>query len=95
MTARRVPMRMCIACRTSRPKAELLRVVRTPSGAIEVDATGRAAGRGAYVCRRAECVELVGRKDVMRRALGQPLPQQATEQMRDAVGEIESGSASS
>jgi len=92
MAARSVPMRRCVACRTSRPKAELLRVVRTPSGAIEIDATGRAAGRGAYVCKRPECVDLVGRKDVMRRALGQSLPQQASAQMRDAIsGEPGSG----
>jgi predicted RNA-binding protein YlxR (DUF448 family) len=93
MAARRMPMRRCIACRASRPKAELVRVVRTPSGAIEIDITGRTPGRGAYVCRRAECMDVAGRRDVIRRALGQPLPQEALEQMRNAAGGAEPGSA--
>ena len=48
---RRVPSRTCVACRTVRPKRELMRVVRTPAGEIILDASGRAPGRGAYVCR--------------------------------------------
>jgi len=79
MPSRHVPIRSCAACRTARPKAELIRVVRTPEGMIEVDPSGRAAGRGAYVCRRPECAQAAVRKDAMRRALGRPLPPGAAE----------------
>ena len=48
---RRTPDRTCVACRTVRPKRDLQRIVRTPTGEIVADETGRAAGRGAYVCR--------------------------------------------
>ncbi len=52
-----VPERTCIACREKRPKWELVRVVRTPQGGLEIDPRGKKAGRGAYLCRRQECWE--------------------------------------
>ncbi|HUT74855.1 MAG TPA: YlxR family protein [Armatimonadota bacterium] len=83
---RHVPLRRCVACRTVQPKSELMRVVRTPEGEIGVDPTGKAAGRGAYVCRRRECVDAAVRKQALPRALGQPLPVQAAQQMMQAAG---------
>ena len=52
---RPTPTRSCIACRTARPKRDLLRVVRAPDGTVAIDPTGRAPGRGAYLCRDASC----------------------------------------
>lgn len=52
-----IPMRTCIACRESKPKRELLRVVRTPGEQVQLDATGKKAGRGAYLCARLSCWE--------------------------------------
>ncbi|HZB03097.1 MAG TPA: YlxR family protein [Actinomycetota bacterium] len=63
------PERSCAVCRTRRPKEELIRIVRSPSGRIGVDGSGRAPGRGAYVCRRTGCVRAIGRKGVVARAL--------------------------
>ncbi|MGH2478144.1 MAG: RNase P modulator RnpM [Ktedonobacteraceae bacterium] len=51
------PMRTCIACRESKPKRELLRIVRTPDGHVLLDATGKKAGRGAYLCAKLSCWE--------------------------------------
>ena len=55
--ARHVPMRTCIACRESKPKRELLRVVRTPEGSVQLDPSGKKAGRGAYICAKLTCWE--------------------------------------
>jgi predicted RNA-binding protein YlxR (DUF448 family) len=52
-----VPLRSCISCRETKPKRELLRVVRTPDGHVLVDATGKKSGRGAYLCARLSCWE--------------------------------------
>ncbi len=52
---KRVPGRMCLACRTRRPKWQLVRIVRTPEGSLEIDERGKKSGRGAYVCRSEEC----------------------------------------
>lgn len=50
-----VPVRTCIACRQERGKRELVRVVRTPDAGVQVDLTGKLAGRGAYLCRMRLC----------------------------------------
>jgi len=52
-----IPMRTCIACRESKPKRELLRIVRTPDEHVLLDATGKKAGRGAYLCAKLSCWE--------------------------------------
>lgn len=63
------PLRTCIACREKRPKRELLRVVCTPEGAVEIDVRGKRAGRGAYLCPRAECLEVAVQAQRLSRAL--------------------------
>jgi predicted RNA-binding protein YlxR (DUF448 family) len=57
-----VPLRTCIACRETKPKRELLRIVRTPEGHVLVDATGKKSGRGAYLCARLSCWETAIKK---------------------------------
>jgi len=57
MGVRKIPQRTCIACREEAGKRELVRLVRCPDGNIELDLSGRKAGRGAYVCRRRECFD--------------------------------------
>ncbi len=73
-SVRHVPTRTCVACRTSRPKRELVRIVRTPTGALVADETGRLAGRGAYVCRTAACLTIANTKGSLSRALKTPVP---------------------
>ena len=64
-----VPQRTCVGCRTTSGKREFVRVVRAPDGAVEVDPTGRANGRGAYVCEQRSCWEEALKKDRLGRAL--------------------------
>src|ERR1700686_3740771 len=52
-----IPLRTCVSCRETKPKRELLRVVRTPDGHVAIDATGKKSGRGAYLCARLSCWE--------------------------------------
>jgi len=53
---KKTPLRTCIACREISGKRGLVRVVRTPQGRVELDPTGRAAGRGAYLCPQVSCL---------------------------------------
>lgn len=55
MKVRKIPMRMCLGCQEMKPKKELVRVVRTPEGTVELDPTGKRNGRGAYICHQVEC----------------------------------------
>ncbi len=57
MKTRKIPMRCCVGCREMKPKKELVRVVASPTGDIGIDRTGKAAGRGAYICPTAACLE--------------------------------------
>jgi len=51
------PLRTCVACRQTKPKRELLRIVRTPDNHVLIDATGKKSGRGAYLCAKLSCWE--------------------------------------
>ena len=55
MMLRHVPERTCVACHEVKPKRELVRLVYSPEGVVEVDASGRKPGRGAYLCQSPEC----------------------------------------
>jgi predicted RNA-binding protein YlxR (DUF448 family) len=57
VSTRRVPQRTCVACRQIKAKRELVRLVRTPQGDIEIDTTGKKEGRGAYFCPNRTCLE--------------------------------------
>ena len=60
---KKIPMRMCIACREMKPKADMTRVVKNADGEIFPDPTGKAPGRGAYICSSEECLKkLMGKK---------------------------------
>lgn len=61
-------MRMCVGCRTMKPKRELVRIVCNKEGAISVDTGGKAAGRGAYVCREKACLERAIKTRALERA---------------------------
>ena len=70
---RRAPTRTCVACRTARDKRDLVRIVRTPSGQLNIDETGRLAGRGAYLCRDAACWTTALERGALVRALEAPV----------------------
>ncbi len=69
MKQRKIPMRMCTGCREMKPKKELIRVVRSAEGALSLDRTGKAPGRGAYVCPAAECLARARKAKTLERAL--------------------------
>jgi len=74
---RHVPLRTCLGCGTVRPKQELLRLVRDPNGEMRVDAAGQLSGRGAYVCQRRECAELLRKKNALQRGFRQKVSRDA------------------
>ena len=53
---RKIPMRQCVGCGEMKEKKSLIRVIRTPDGTILLDRTGRANGRGAYLCDDPACL---------------------------------------
>ncbi len=68
MRAKHIPIRTCVACRTSGDKRGLMRVVREAGGAVRFDPTGKASGRGAYVCASATCIDVARKQRKLERS---------------------------
>ena len=85
-TAKKKPQRTCIACRQMLDKRELCRVVRTPTGEIVLDDTGKLAGRGAYLCRNPPCLQKAFKSRALERALKQPLSEEIKEELLSKYG---------
>ena len=88
---RHIPERRCVACGQRAPKGELTRIVRTPQGAVQADATGKASGRGAYLCRAGACWEKGARKGGLERGLRVTIPPQQRELLLDYYREQVAG----
>jgi hypothetical protein len=82
---RRRRPRTCVGCGEESPKRTMLRVVRTPDGVVRLDPTGKAPGRGAYVCAREECVLRARKRDALARSLKVPVERALYESLLEAA----------
>ena len=73
---KKIPTRMCIACRLMKPKTEMTRVVKNADGEIFADPTGKAAGRGAYICGDPNCLKMLDKKKLLHKAFSTNVPQE-------------------
>ena len=84
-TIKQIEMRRCVSCREVRHKSEFLRVVKNPAGEVALDFSGKAAGRGAYICKSEKCAA----DTLKRRRLDKPLkikvPAEIYDQIRAAA----------
>ncbi|MCT4595626.1 MAG: YlxR family protein [Anaeromicrobium sp.] len=83
--AKKIPLRQCLGCMESKPKKELIRVVRSKDGQISIDKTGKLAGRGAYICDDIQCFNKLKKKRGLNRAFSQEISEEIYEQL---CGEI-------
>ncbi|MFV0412706.1 MAG: RNase P modulator RnpM [Oscillospiraceae bacterium] len=88
MVVKKVPIRRCVGCGEGKPKKELVRIVRTAEGEISFDATGRKAGRGAYLCRRPECLAAARKKKSLERAFGAAIPDEVYARLAAEILEV-------
>lgn len=68
MKERKIPLRTCIACRTEQPKGNMMRIVKNADGELYLDVTGKAAGRGAYICRSEACLKKLEKYRLLNKA---------------------------
>ena len=87
MTEKKVPERRCIGCMTSKPKAELIRIVASEAG-LHIDQSGRMPGRGAYLCRNVECARLAIKKNAFGRNLRTEVTRQQAEALAEQIAEL-------
>jgi len=91
---RHVPQRTCLGCRQVKAKRELIRIVNTPDGSIEVDITGRKSGRGTYLCPTLECWEAGLKGNRLGYALHTSFSQESREQLMKYAEEHLKGATS-
>lgn len=86
---KKIPMRTCIACRVSKPKKELIRVVKF-NDEIKLDKTGKLNGRGAYVCNDEVCIVKLKKQKLLNRAFSCQIDEEVYDKiMEDFLGEQE------
>ena len=83
---KKIPMRKCVGCGEMKEKKELIRVIKTPEDEILLDITGRANGRGAYICNNKDCLMKAGRNKGLERSLKSPIPTEVLERLEKELG---------
>ena len=78
---KKIPQRQCVGCREMKDKKSLLRVVRSPEGAVSLDFGGKKPGRGAYVCHDVACLQKARKTRALERALDIPIPAEVYDAM--------------
>lgn len=85
MKVRKIPMRTCVVTREKLPKAELIRVVRTPEGNVIIDESGKANGRGAYLKKDKEVFLKAKKNKILNRMLEVEVPDKVFEELDDLL----------
>ena len=81
----KIPMRKCVGCNEMKPKKELVRVLRTTEGTITVDTTGKANGRGAYLCKDEACLARAMKTKALERSLKQSITPEIYDRLREEL----------
>ena len=82
---RKIPLRKCVATQEQLPKKELIRVVSNKEGEVFVDSTGKMNGRGAYLKRSIEAIEIAKKKGVLKKSLNADIPDSIYEELKNYV----------
>lgn len=86
MKTRKIPLRKCLGCEEMKPKKELIRVVRTPEGTVELDPTGKRNGRGAYICPDLECFRKAAKGKRFQKSLDMELSPEVLAELERKLG---------
>ena len=78
---KKIPQRQCMGCRERTDKRNLIRVVRTPEGAVQLDFSGKLSGRGAYICPKADCLKKAQKSKALERSLEVPIPEEVYDRL--------------
>lgn len=89
MKIKKIPLRMCTGCGESKPKKELVRVVRNPDGEISLDLSGKKPGRGAYVCADLTCIKKARKAKRFERAFECAIPNEIYEELIKELEKLE------
>ena len=86
MQPKKIPIRRCVGCGEGKPKKELVRVVRSAAGEVNLDLTGRMPGRGAYLCRNTECLRKARKARRLEKEFSQAIPDEMYDRLEKELG---------
>jgi len=89
---KKVPMRTCVGCSSVKPKKELIRIVRKPTGEVQIDFKGKVSGRGAYICPNLECLNAAIKNKRIEKGLEVKISDEIYQKLRE---ELEKGEPNS
>ncbi len=87
--AKKIPLRKCTGCGEMKDKRDMLRVVKTKENEFFIDTTGKANGRGAYLCKSSECLEKSLKNKGLERSFKTRIPEAIAQQLKEAMDSIE------
>ena len=80
---KKIPMRQCVGCGEMKDKKEMMRILKTAEGPIVLDMTGKKNGRGAYLCKSAECLQKARRNKGLERSFKMSIPEEVYETLEE------------
>ena len=87
MAERKIPLRKCVGCGEMKDKRTLVRIVRSKEGAVSVDLTGKMPGRGAYICKNADCLNKARKAKRLERAFSAQIEPEIYERLEKELDE--------
>ena len=84
---KKLPERKCIGCSEVKPKNELLRIVKNKENEIFIDLTGKANGRGAYICPKEDCLEKAVKSNRLAKSFEQEISQDIYEKLKEVINQ--------
>lgn len=88
--SKKIPLRQCVGCGEMKSKKEMLRVLKQEDGSIVLDVTGKKNGRGAYVCRNAECLKKAKKTKGLDRSFKMTIPEDVYDSLTKEIEALES-----
>ena len=86
---KKLPVRLCVGCQEPHTKREMIRIVKSPEVEFSVDATGKKSGRGAYICKKAECLEAAIRQHRLEKSFKCPIDNSVYEQLKEEFAKLD------
>ncbi|MBQ9975796.1 MAG: YlxR family protein [Clostridia bacterium] len=85
---KKIPERKCMGCMNSFPKQELVRIVKNKEGEISLDTTGKKAGRGAYICKSADCLKKAVKARRLEKSFECAIPDSILAELEEALKNV-------
>ena len=81
----KLPERTCMGCNIKKPKKEFIRIVKSKTGEIDIDRTGKMPGRGAYICDNIECLEKLIKSKRLEKVFETKISDEIYEKLRGVI----------